>query len=357
MFMQPMKTLHAECLYSAETEEEFESMWTSMLTKYSLTDYDWLIKLYALREKWAPVYGREYFCAGMTTTQRSENVNSFVKGYVNRTLCINDFILQYKKAVMDWREKELQADYQSKHSKPVFISLLRFEREAAKMYTRKVFSIFQKQLKKFGCYLDKIEDENDEIAVHKVEIVSSLKNDKERKVWFNKKENTVECSCNGFKFTGILCVHALRVLLSRRILEIPSQYFLKRWSTHAKDGFITDSSGAPILSDCNESSSVRYSDLAHIALTVAMNGSVDEGSSSIVKRHLASCAEELNAYRISLETTAQVDDSENHEQQGKVKNNGRRNIEGELITIQDPPIKKKVRGEQNTGYKSQEKNL
>ncbi|RZC58481.1 hypothetical protein C5167_005787 [Papaver somniferum] len=95
--------------------------------------------------------------------------------------------------------------------------------------------------------------------------------------------------------------------------------------------------------------SVRYSDLAHIALTVAMNGSVDEGSSSIVKRHLASCAEELNAYRISLETTAQVDDSENHEQQGKVKNNGRRNIEGELITIQDPPIKKKVRGEQNTG--------
>ena len=42
-----------------------------MLEKYDLKNNDWLKHLFDLRKKWALVYGRETFCADMTTTQRS----------------------------------------------------------------------------------------------------------------------------------------------------------------------------------------------------------------------------------------------------------------------------------------------
>ena len=39
--------------------------------------------MFNLREKWALVYGRETFCADMTTTQRCETMNNVTKGYVS----------------------------------------------------------------------------------------------------------------------------------------------------------------------------------------------------------------------------------------------------------------------------------
>ncbi|XP_026378300.1 protein FAR1-RELATED SEQUENCE 5-like [Papaver somniferum] len=118
------------CIYMAETKEDFGSLWKSMIEKYSLSDIEWLTNLYSLQEKWAPVCGREHFCAGMTT-QRSESVNSFVKGYSNGKLCINDFIRQYEKSKLDRREKEVKQDYYCKHSKPVINTVLWFEKQAA----------------------------------------------------------------------------------------------------------------------------------------------------------------------------------------------------------------------------------
>ncbi|KAI3867737.1 hypothetical protein MKX03_017558, partial [Papaver bracteatum] len=49
------------------------------------------------------------------------------------------------------------------------------------------------------------------------------------KVWFQKNECKVECSCHRFEFRGILCTHAICVLLSNDVLLIPDDYILRRW--------------------------------------------------------------------------------------------------------------------------------
>ena len=62
----------SRCVYDFDEEEDFISEWNTMLKKYGLEDNDWLKRMFEIKEKWALVYGRETFCADMTTTQRSE---------------------------------------------------------------------------------------------------------------------------------------------------------------------------------------------------------------------------------------------------------------------------------------------
>lgn len=62
------------------TEEEFENGWASMLEKYGLQKQPFLTQIYEVRHKWAKPYFRDVFCAGMTSTQRSESANHVLKG-------------------------------------------------------------------------------------------------------------------------------------------------------------------------------------------------------------------------------------------------------------------------------------
>lgn len=71
------------CIYDYEDEDDFINAWNNMLEKYNLKDNDWLRRLFNLKEQWALVYGRQTFCADITTTQRSESMNSALKKYVS----------------------------------------------------------------------------------------------------------------------------------------------------------------------------------------------------------------------------------------------------------------------------------
>ena len=50
-----------------------------------------------------------------------------------------------------------------------------------------------------------------------------------RTVRFDALLGKVACSCKKFEYMGILCRHAVRVLVQRNVFEIPSQYLLARW--------------------------------------------------------------------------------------------------------------------------------
>ena len=45
----------------------------------------WLLKMYRLRGYWVNTYLKDIFCAGMTTSQRSESINFFFNGFVKQT--------------------------------------------------------------------------------------------------------------------------------------------------------------------------------------------------------------------------------------------------------------------------------
>ena len=71
--------------YTSRDISTCEERWRLMSEKYQLEEEDgsWLMKMYRLRGHWVNAYLKDVFCAGMTTSQRSESINSFFDGFVN----------------------------------------------------------------------------------------------------------------------------------------------------------------------------------------------------------------------------------------------------------------------------------
>ncbi|KAF4355316.1 hypothetical protein F8388_026586 [Cannabis sativa] len=62
--------------------------------------------------------------------------------------------------------------------------------------------------------------------------------DKRKQVHFNVQFNTenceAHCSCGLFQFRGILCKHAISVLLKMEVINVPEKYILQRWRKDLK---------------------------------------------------------------------------------------------------------------------------
>ncbi|OMO53636.1 hypothetical protein COLO4_36684 [Corchorus olitorius] len=72
-------------------------------------------RMYGKRKQWVPVYSRDFFCADMSTTQRSESINKFFKGFLSRKMLLMDFVQGVDKALVRRREKEIEADFKMNH--------------------------------------------------------------------------------------------------------------------------------------------------------------------------------------------------------------------------------------------------
>ncbi|KAK2965743.1 hypothetical protein RJ640_003281 [Escallonia rubra] len=85
---------------------------------------------------------------------------------------------------------------------------------------------------------------------------------REHLVKFEAETTTTQCSCMKFRFVGILCRHALKVLDKKNIKIIALQYILKRWTKDAKDAIVSDYRGAQVQGNYQESGK-QYSYLSH----------------------------------------------------------------------------------------------
>ncbi|XP_016652765.1 PREDICTED: protein FAR1-RELATED SEQUENCE 5-like [Prunus mume] len=219
------------CIYDYEDEDDFINAWNNMLEKYNLKDNDWLRRLFNIKEQWALVYGRQTFCADITTTQRSESMNSALKKYVSYKYDLLRFFQHFQRLVEDRRYQELKAEFRASQSSPALSFPVEILKHASNIYTPEVFKLFQDELcKAHDCVLKF----NGEIgSISKYEVIPH------KKYWhhtvtFDSIDNTVLCSCKKYEFAGILCAHALKVLSTRNIKNIPAQYILKRWTKNIK---------------------------------------------------------------------------------------------------------------------------
>jgi hypothetical protein len=140
------------CINDTLTIEEFELEWSLLVSKYELKENDWLNKLYMRREKWVPAYLQNSVCASMSTTQQSESMNKFFKDYVRSSTMVCDFVHQYEKALNACYLKEKAKDVKTKTSRPILKTSYKLEAEAANVYTRKSFFMFQEELFKSQKY-------------------------------------------------------------------------------------------------------------------------------------------------------------------------------------------------------------
>jgi len=97
---------------------------------------------------------KDTFFGGMSTTQRSQSINSFFDKYVSKKTTLKEFVEKYKVALQDREEAEKQADFNTWHKQLVLKTPSPFEKQMLMVYTHEVFKKFQVEV--MGHYLDVI---------------------------------------------------------------------------------------------------------------------------------------------------------------------------------------------------------
>ncbi|XP_030948879.1 protein FAR1-RELATED SEQUENCE 5-like [Quercus lobata] len=298
------------CMYDYEDEDEWLVAWNNMLEKYDLTNNKWLCGIFDLKEKWAMVYGRHMFTADMKSTQRSESMNNVLKKYLKSKYNFLPFLEHYSRVLVDRRRQELQAEFKMRQTTPVLQLDVEMLRHAVKLYTPKMFKMFQDEYMKMGdCTIFKV-SKSDTIIEYKVKYRQKTQ---EHLVKYEASTTNVQCSCMKFSFVGILCVHALKVLDKKNIQILPTHYILKRWTQDAKLGSIKNYHGVDIKGNAQESLGKRYSHLCHNFREV----SILAAESEIMYDYAKKCSETLlkdlqemrkKCYSLSMEDHSKVHD-------------------------------------------------
>ncbi|KAL7257248.1 hypothetical protein ACSBR1_003541 [Camellia fascicularis] len=284
-----------KCVNLADSIEEFESCWLSLVDKYDLRDHEWLQTIYSARRQWVPVYLRDTFFAEMSITQRSDSMNSYFDGYVNASTNLNQFFKLYEKALDSRNEKEVKADFDTMNASPVLKTPSPMEKQASKLYTRKLFARFQEELVGTLTFMASKVEDNGEVTAYQV--AKFGEDHKAYYVKFNVLEMRATCSCQMFEFSGLLCRHILAVFRVTNVLTLPLHYILKRWTRNAKSTIMLEERASDVFSSYLESHTVRYNTLRHEAFKF-----VDEGAESVDSYNMAMVALQEAAKRVALAT-------------------------------------------------------
>ncbi|PIA45345.1 hypothetical protein AQUCO_01700705v1 [Aquilegia coerulea] len=199
----------SNCLYHCETEGEFEYNWAVMLGKYGLAN----------------------------NNQCQEN--AYFDGYLRRDMPLLEFLKQLENAVIDSREAENDADFESNHAMPLLKLSTDIEKEAAIVYTAAIFQKFQDQLLECLSYRHK-----------KVVEIGTKSTYNVWKTGYEHKNCSVTFDNHG---------------------------------TYAKCSY---AQGTCMLTDCKDAAMVRYHKLCQEAINVAIKGSMSTDVYKVAMRSL-----------------------------------------------------------------------
>ncbi|XP_039138708.1 protein FAR1-RELATED SEQUENCE 5-like [Dioscorea cayenensis subsp. rotundata] len=270
-------------IYDYEDEASFLEAWENLLEKFNLRENPWLLKLFGERKKWAMVYGRHIFCGNMMSTQRSESFNSLLRNYLTSKLGVARFFEQFERVLEDRRYAELQEDYKMMDQSISSKELCPILRQMVQLYTPNIFQ--------------KLKEEHNKILYVMVELLSERNHSKTYKaihvdaphhasvVTFDSSNETIECSCKKFDFSGIPCMHMLRVLDVNQKFVLPSKYILKRWTRKARDIDTCIFVSTMAEEDPIVAKSKRYMDMCHRYQKLISEASKCEEAYKEVVRH------------------------------------------------------------------------
>nr|XP_017227957.1 PREDICTED: protein FAR1-RELATED SEQUENCE 5-like [Daucus carota subsp. sativus] len=216
-------------IYKSLTVAQFEDRWEELVEKYDLMNHSWLQDMYSVRHKWVHVYTKLHFTTRMTTTSRSESMNSFFDEFINASTGLKEL----------YREKqylrEREADYATKNKERSKITSSSLESHAASTCTKKMFRRFQHELKESGAYVV-VEKESNAIYKH-YEAYKTTVQEEYRKyyVLIVTENGTITCVCQKFESSGILYRHIIRYFYKMQWSEIPKKCINLRWSVEGNE--------------------------------------------------------------------------------------------------------------------------
>lgn len=288
-----------KAVYESLKVIEFESAWGFIVQRFGVSDHEWLRGLYEDRVKWAPVYLKDTFFAGVSAARPGEVLSPFFEKYVHKQTPLKEFLDKYELALQKRHKEEALADIESRNSSLGLKTRCSFELQLSRVYTRDIFKKFQFEVEEmYSCFSTTQLHIDGPIVIflvkERVHGEGNRREIRDYEVLYNRSAGEVRCICSCFNFYGYLCRHALCVLNFNGVEEVPSKYILPRWKKDYKRVHIPHlGSGDITIGEQVQ----RFNQLFHSALQI-----VEEGVISLEHYKTA-----LQAFEESLERVHQVD--------------------------------------------------
>ncbi|XP_027077880.1 protein FAR1-RELATED SEQUENCE 5-like isoform X1 [Coffea arabica] len=313
-----------KCVNFTDSIEEFESCWCNLIDGYALRENEWLQNVYADRKQWVPVYLRDTFFAELSITQRSDSMNSYFDGYVNASTTVQLFIKQYEKALESRHEKEVKADYDTMNAAPILKTPSPMEKQAADIYTRKLFIKFQEELVETLTFLaTKIEDQEEATTY---QVAKFGESHKVHFVRYSVRETKATCSCQMFEFSGLLCRHILTFFRVANVLTLPPLYVLRRWTKSARSSLMLEDATNDLSNGSRESLTARYNKLRHEVFKYVDEGMQTEETYNAAMDALREAANKVSMARKTARTSS--DSNRTRKQDHSTLEHDESNIDG-----------------------------
>ncbi|XP_025616569.1 protein FAR1-RELATED SEQUENCE 5-like [Arachis hypogaea] len=225
-------------IYDNNDQRDFDRRWAAILDKHNLVGSTWMEKTYETREMWSHCFLRDKFFGYIRTTSQCEGINSLIRFYVNRKNTLIDFMHNLDRALKEYRNNELIADFKSQCSEPVMITSLEvYERSASCYFTRNILKEIRNEIQRAGALNITVLS----TTLDKVEFSVTALGDpaKDRRVEVDRGKNLFSCSCKLFESRGISCSHIFCAMKFENILEFSDSLIYKRWTKNAKNEFIS----------------------------------------------------------------------------------------------------------------------
>ncbi|KZV27602.1 hypothetical protein F511_11605 [Dorcoceras hygrometricum] len=213
-----------EALYSLESTDDFEFRWNQMVSHLKLDSDKHIALLFTLRTSWAFPYVRGCFLAKMVSSTFWKSVDDFFHGVFEGQTCLRGI---FEQVCLLYLEHTLISNYKlHAHVEPRCMHLktcLPLEKHARSLLSPFAFKALQEELALAMQYAAA------EMVPGSYLVRHFKKIEGERLViWIPELEH-IHCACNEFESSGILCRHALRVLVLKNYFQLPNKYFLGRW--------------------------------------------------------------------------------------------------------------------------------
>lgn len=292
------------CVIESETINTFETAWMSIIDTYDLRNNTWLQAMYNIRQKWVPLYLMDTFCAEISNAQKLETMNDFYKKYFSTKVTLEVFLTQFDLSIESHYEEEAKADMDTSLNLVMTKTASPMEKQAARTYTKAVFSKFQEEFTESLAYI--IQKTKDG-CISEYNIMKDENSSDTFCVTYNASNKMAKCSCKYFEFSGILCRHILGVFIIADPHLLPPGYFLKRWTRKARDGGLLEYNCDNHQDDACQSITSRYDALCADAIGCAEKGSGSETVYKAAKDILQKAYEEIIVYERNPARVSQKD--------------------------------------------------
>ncbi|XP_066380798.1 protein FAR1-RELATED SEQUENCE 1-like [Miscanthus floridulus] len=205
----------------------FERKWRQLMHKYNLENNQFMNRIFKHRAKWAKPYFMDIFCAGMTSTQRSESSNHMFKQFIQRPAPMHMFVRKFNEIQMDRNDQEEKEVHLTKHKCRKHRVGVPIERHTELIYTRRIYEKFYNELYYAGGYAI-----NSRTSDGIFEVAHSALDGNPDQVFYKvlyDGGDKITCQCGLFEHLGLLCRHSLKVLVHLDVKEIPKNNIMPRW--------------------------------------------------------------------------------------------------------------------------------